>query len=63
MLTAKEKKHLDYSTTLQRVVVSSNFRKSMESTEGKVGCVGKSDQAKRRTFQGRKMGTLPEIPW
>lgn len=62
MLAAKEKKHLDYSSVC-RVVVSSNVRKSMGSTEGRVGCVGKSDQAKRRTFQGRKMGTLPEIPW
>lgn len=61
MLAAKEKKHLDYSSVC-RVVVSSNFRKSMESTRGRVGCVGKSDQAKRRTFQGRRMDTLPEIP-
>lgn len=49
MLAAKEKKHLYYSSVC-RVVVSSNFRKSMESTEGRVGSVGKSDQAKRRTF-------------
>lgn len=62
MLAAKEKKHLDYSSVC-RAVVSSNFRKSMETTEGRVGSGGKSDQAKRRTFQGRKMDTLPEIPW
>lgn len=62
MLAAKEKKHLDYSSVC-RVVVSSNFRKSMESPEGRVGSVGKSDQAKRRTFRGRKTGMLPEMPW
>lgn len=43
--------------------MSSNFRKSMESTEGRVGSVRKSDQAKRWTFRGRKTGMLPEMPW
>lgn len=62
MLVAKEQKHRAYSSVcVVLLVVSSNFGKSMENTEGRVGCVEESDKAKRRRFQGRNMGTLPEI--